>query len=154
MRSEATTVEGYLTELPEDRRMAISAVREVILSHLPDGYEEVMNWGMITYQVPLETCPDTYNGKPLLYAALASQKNHMAVYLSAIYSSESARASFEEAYLATGKRYDVGKSCVRFRRADDLPLDLIGETIGSFPVDTFVDVYHGGRQARGRHTDG
>ena len=68
MRSSASTVEQYLSELPDDRREAIETVREVILKNLPEGYEEVMNWGMITYQVPLETYPDTYNKKPLMYA--------------------------------------------------------------------------------------
>ena len=82
MRSEAKTADGYLAELPRVRREAISAVRRVIVENLPDGYEEAMNWGMITYQVPLSTYPETYNKQPSMYAALASQKNHMAVYLS------------------------------------------------------------------------
>ena len=81
MQSKKTTVADYLTELPPERREAIEKVRETILQNLPEGYEEAMNWGMITYQVPLEVYPDTYNGKPLMYAALANQKNHMAVYL-------------------------------------------------------------------------
>ena len=76
MRSSATTVSAYLKTLPADRRRALSAVRKVIHQHLPMGYEEAMNWGMITYQVPLRTCPDTYNGQPLMYAALASQKRY------------------------------------------------------------------------------
>ncbi len=140
MQSRATTVSRYLQELPEDRREAIEAVREVILANLPAGYEEVMNWGMITYQVPLETYPDTYNKKPLMLAALASQKNHMAVYLSCIYSSDTARRKFEADYKATGKRFDVGKSCVRFRTLDNLPLPLIGEAIASMGVDEYVDL--------------
>lgn len=113
MRSDATTVEEYLSELPDERRNAIKIVRQVILENLPDGYEEVMNWGMITYQVPLKTYPDTYNKKPLLYAALASQKNHMAVYLTGVYLNDGDRQAFEAKYRATGKRFDVGKSCVR-----------------------------------------
>jgi uncharacterized protein YdhG (YjbR/CyaY superfamily) len=139
MRSSATTVEEYLAELPEERRSAIEAVRQVILKNLPEGYEEVMNWGMITYQVPLETYPDTYNKKPLMYAALAAQKNHMAVYLTAIYVNEKASQEFEAAYRATGKRYDVGKSCVRFKKLADLPLELIGESIASLQVGKFVE---------------
>jgi len=75
-----------------------------------------------------------------MYAALASQKNHMAVYLSGIYSSEEAREEFEAAYKATGKRFDVGKSCVRFKRLDDLPLDLIGETIASMEVEQMIEL--------------
>jgi uncharacterized protein YdhG (YjbR/CyaY superfamily) len=139
MRSSASTVEEYLAELPEARRAAIETVRQVILKNLPRGYEEVMNWGMITYQVPLETYADTYNKKPLMYAALAAQKNHMAVYLTAIYMNEKASREFEEAYLVTGKRYDVGKSCVRFKELIDLPLELIGESIASLQVSEFVD---------------
>lgn len=138
MRSSAETVEAYLKQLPEDRRQAIGRVRQTIVERLPPGFEEAMNWGMITYQVPLETCPDTYNGEPLMYAALASQKNHMAVYLTGIYMEDEERIAFEEAYRATEKRFDVGKSCVRFRKLEDLPLDLIGETIASMSVDDFV----------------
>lgn len=138
MRSEATTVDDYLTALPADRREALAAARSVILENLPAGYVEAMNWGMITYQVPLETYPDTYNGQPLMFAALASQKNYMAVYLTGIYMSDEARSEFEAAYRATGKRFDVGKSCVRFRKLDDLPLDLIGDTIAAVPVERLI----------------
>ena len=141
MRSDAATVDEYLTALPEDRREAIAAVRRQILDHLPEGYEEVMRWGMITYEVPLSICPETYNKKPLMYAALASQKNYMAVYLSGIYMDEKARAEFEAAYEAAGKRLDAGKSCVRFRTLDDLPLPLLGQTIASLSVERFVEGY-------------
>jgi uncharacterized protein YdhG (YjbR/CyaY superfamily) len=134
----AETVEQYIAELPEDRKCPISTVRETILDNLPEGYEEVMNWGMITYQVPLSVYPETYNKKPLMYAALASQKNHMAVYLMAIYMNEDRRNAFEKEYLTTGKRYDAGKSCVRFRKLDDLPLDLISKAISSMGVDEFI----------------
>jgi len=94
---------------------------------------------MITYQVPLEVYPDTYNKKPLMYAALANQKNHMAVYLTGIYMDENLNQDFEEKYRATGKRYDVGKSCVRFRKLDDLPLELIGESIQAMEMKDFVE---------------
>jgi uncharacterized protein YdhG (YjbR/CyaY superfamily) len=148
MQSDATSVEEYLSSLPDDRRVAIEAVRDVILANLPVGLEEEMNWGMITYQVPLERYPDTYNKKPLMYAALASQKNHMAVYLTGIYTSDEARADFEAAYKATGKRYDVGQSCVRFKKLQDLPIDLIGETIGAFEVAGFIEQVETARSAR------
>ena len=148
MRSSASTVEEYLAELPEERREAIEVVRQVILKNLPEGYEEVMNWGMITYQVPLETYPDTYNKKPLMYAALAAQKNHMSVYLIPIYMDETAIREFEAAYKATGKRYDVGKSCVRFRKLSDLPLELIGESIASLQVSEFVERVKEARSVR------
>ena len=145
MRSDAVTVEEYLTSLPQDRREAIVAVRSAILDSLPDGYAEEMRWGMISYEVPLAIQPDTYNGKPLMYAALASQKRHMAVYLSGVYADPEARADFERVYRASGKRFDMGKSCVRFRRLEDLPLDLIGDAIARYPIEDFVDLYHRGR---------
>ena len=138
MRSEATTVEEYLDDLPDDRREQIARVREVILANLPAGYVETMNWGMISYEVPLETYPDTYNKKPLMYAALASQKNHMAVYLSGVWGIEGAEPVFKARYLESGKRLDMGKSCVRFKTIDDLPLDLIGDTIASLSPGDFV----------------
>ena len=139
MRSNASTLEQYLAALPADRREELETVRQVILQNLPEGYEEVLNWGMIAYQVPLETYPDTYNKKPLMYAALAAQKNHMAVYLMAVYGDEKAGRDFEAAYRSTGKRYDAGKSCVRFRTLADLPLELIGATIASVSVSEFVE---------------
>jgi uncharacterized protein YdhG (YjbR/CyaY superfamily) len=139
MQSSASTVEDYLSELPDSRREAMETVRQVILQNLPQGYEEVMNWEMITYQVPLERYPNTYNGKPLLYAALASQKQHMSVYLIGIYIYEETRQEFEEKYKATGKRFDVGKSCVRFKKLADLPLPLIGQAIGLLGVEEFIE---------------
>jgi len=138
MKSNAKTIQGYLEEMPSERRKAIEEVRETILENLPSGYEEALNWSMITYQVPLEVYPDTYNKKPLMYAALANQKNHMAVYLTAIYMDEKLSQDFELSYKKTGKRYDVGKSCVRFRKLEDLPLELIGESIAAIDMDEFV----------------
>jgi hypothetical protein len=99
-----------------------------------------MNWGMITYQVPLKRYPDTYNKQPLMYAALASQKNHMAVYLTGIYASKRSRNKFEDEYKATGKKWDMGKSCVRFKKLEDLPLELIGKTISELGVDEFIQL--------------
>ena len=150
MRSAATTVEQYLLELPDQRRADIEAVRDIILKNLPEGYEEAMNWGMITYQVPLATHPNTYNGQPLMYAALASQKNHMALYLTGIYMDDQSRHEFEDKYRATGKRYDMGKSCVRFRKLDDLPLTLIGEAIAAYSIEEFVDQVEKLQSGRGK----
>jgi len=148
MQSKATSVAQYMNELPEERKAVISQVRDVILKNLPEGYEELMNWGMITYEVPLSICPNTYNKKPLLYAALASQKNHMAVYLSGVYINEKLRLQFENDYKATGKRLDMGKSCVRFKKLENLPLELIGKAIANFEVDEFIEVYNNGRNSR------
>ena len=138
MKSDATTVKEYLDSLPEDRRKAISAVRREIRKRLPKGYVEQMQYGMIGYSVPLRRYPETYNGQPLNLAALASQKNYMSVYLTNVYS--------EREYRATGKRMDTGKSCVRFRRLDDLPVELIGEAVSKTSVDDFIAQYE---QARG-----
>ena len=138
VRSDAETVEEYLDQLPDDRRAALEAVRATILANLPAGIEEVMNWGMITYQVPLDTFADTYNGKPLMYAALASQKDHMAVYLTPVWSMPGRLDGFRDDYLATGKKLDMGTSCVRFTRLDDLPLDVIGAAVGAVSMEEFL----------------
>ena len=150
MQSKAKSVEDYLSELDDTRRDAISTVRNVLLENLPDGYEEMMLFGMITYAVPLSTFPDTYNKQPLMYAALASQKRHMALYLTNVYGDGSLEAWFRERYKATGKRLDMGKSCVRFRKLDDLPLDLVGETIAKTPIDEFLEIYRASRTATKR----
>jgi hypothetical protein len=141
---DAATVDEYLARLPDDRRPAIERVRGVILAHLPEGYEESVARGMLTYSVPLARHPDTYNGEPLILAALASQKRYMALYLMGVYADGG--AAFREAYRRTGKRLDMGKSCVRFRSLDDLPLDLIGETIASLPVEAFIEQYESTRR--------
>jgi len=141
MQSKANSVEQYLNDLPEDRKESLSIVREAIVKNLPTGYVEVMNWGMITYEVPLETFPDTYNGKPLMYVALASQKNHMSIYLMGCYMSPEIRKKFENAYKQSGKKFDAGKSCIRFKKEEDLPLELIGKTIGSMSVEQFIENY-------------
>lgn len=147
MQSKAKTVKAYLAELPEDRRKAISKVRAVIRKHLPKGYKETMQYGMISYVVPLSTYPAGYlddKKTPLPYASLASQKNHMAVYLMSIYGA--GEKKFKEAYKKTGKRMDIGKSCVRFRKLEDLPLELVGKEIASMPVKKMIAKYEAARK--------
>lgn len=139
MQSSAKTPEEYLTELEPARREAISAVRNVILENLPDGYEEVMQFGMIAYVVPFNAFSDTYNGQPLMYMALASQKQYMSLYLTSVYADESVSDWFRQRYLASGKRLNMGKSCVRFRKLEDLPLDLVGEVAALTPLERFVE---------------
>ena len=148
MRSEENTVEEYLKSLPEDRRRAISTVRKVILKNLSKGFEETMNFGMIAYQIPLKDYPVTYNGQPLMYAALASQKNYMAVYLMGIYTGLESRGKFEAAYKATGKKFDAGKACVRFKKLEDIPLDLIGKVIASISVKKYISLYEKAQSMR------
>ena len=146
VRSAAATVEEYLQELPPDRREGIQAVRQVFLDNLPPGYVETMNWGMITYEIPLDRYPKTYNKQPLMYAALASQKRHMAVYLMCVYSLAESRTRFVERYKASGKKLDMGKSCVRFRKVEDLPLDLIAETVAGTSVEDYIEFYEASRK--------
>ena len=148
MQSNAKTAEEYLTELDDDRRQQLATVRNVVLDNLPDGYEEMMLFGMITYAVPLSILPDTYNKQPLMYAALASQKRHMALYLTNVYGDESVEKWFRARYIETGKRLDMGKSCVRFRKLDDLPLELVGEVVAKTPIDEFIEVYRRSREGK------
>ena len=138
MKSNALTVDEFISGLSPERQAVIKAVRKVILDNLPDGYKETINWGMISYEIPLEVYPDTYNGKPLSYIALASQKNHMTIYLMSIYGDEKVRKKFEGAYRASGKRYDVGKSCVRFKKLENLPLSVIAEAVRSMKMTDYV----------------
>ena len=142
--SKAATVTEYLAELPEDRRKVIAAVRKVIRKNLQKGFRESISSGMIVYEVPLERYPVTYNKRPLMYAALAAQKNYFAVYLMTIYSPER-ESEFREAYRKTGKKLDCGKSCVRFKSLDDLPLDLVGQEIARMSVDGWIAVYEKSR---------
>lgn len=146
MRSAATTVEEYLAELPEDRRSAVSAVRDVVNEHLPEGYEETMEWGMVTWVVPLRDYPDTYNGKPLSYISLASQKNHLALYLMGLYTDGPDEQWFRAQYAERGLKLDMGKSCVRFKTLDELPLDIVGEAVARIPVAGFVAGYESARE--------
>ena len=138
VQSQAPTPEAYLDELPQERRSALAAVRAVVLDHLPGGFDETMQHGMISYVVPLERFPNTYNGQPLVTASLANQKRHMAVYLLGIYGDEDTRSWFGERWAETGKRLDMGKSCLRFRSLDDLALDVVGEAIGRTTVDDLI----------------
>lgn len=137
----ATTPDEYIASLPEDRRVAVQAVRDVINANLPQGYREGMQYGMIAWYVPLERFPDTYNGQPLGLVSLASQKNHLSLYLNSVYGDRETEAWFRKRWAATGKKLDMGKSCVRFRRLEDLPLDVIGETIARADLDSFIGSY-------------
>jgi hypothetical protein len=139
--SKTTTVAAYLDELPADRREVVSKVREVVRRNLPKGYEELMGYGMIMWSVPLTVLPETYNRHPLCYVALAAQKNYYAIYLMSVYGTAKNARKFQGDYRKTGKRLNMGKSCVRFRKLDDLPLDLIGKTVASVPMEKYVAAY-------------
>ena len=148
--SKAATVADYLAELPPDRRAEISQVRDLINGALPNGYVERMNWGMISWEVPLELSGPTYNGQPLAYAALAAQKNANSLYLNCVYASAERTVRLRAAADAAGKKLDMGKSCIRFKRVDDLALDAIREEIASVAPEEFIRIYEEARASGGR----
>ena len=133
--SKAATPEAYIAELEPDRAAEISAVRDLVNSALPAGLVERMAWGMISWEVPLEVSGPTYNGQPLMHTALAAQKNHNALYLSCVYSSPERSERLKAAFAAAGKKFDMGKSCLRFRRADDLAQDAIRKALAVTPEE-------------------
>jgi hypothetical protein len=150
MQSKATTVAEYLKSLPDDRRAAISAVRDVIRKNLDKDYEEGMLYGMIGYFVPHRIFPAGYHcdpTKPLLFVALGSQKNHLALYLSGIYGSAEEAKWFKAAWAKTGNKLDMGKSCVRFKKVEDLALEVLGESIRRIPAKVYLKRYQDLRAA-------
>lgn len=157
MQSKASTVAEYVKSLPPDRRDAIEAVRKVILKNLGRGYEEGMQYGMIGYYVPHSIFPEGYHcdpKQPLPFAGLASQKNAMSLYLTGLYcdcvdgrDGETARW-FKEAWARTGKKLDMGKACIRFKKVEDLPLEVVGEAFRKMPVKAFVEMYLKARDAQ------
>ena len=145
-KSAAATVEEYLAELPTERRAVIDQVRQVILDNLPPGYQESMNWGMISYEVPLARYPKTYNKQPLNYAALAAQKNNYTLYLMCAYNGSIQEGWLKEQFAQAGKKLDMGKSCLHFRTLDDLPMDVIAEAVAMVGVEDFIAQYEKSRQ--------
>lgn len=145
MIRKAGTVSEYLRSLDPAERKEIQKVRAVVKKNLPRGYKEGVNWGMICYTVPLSRFPDTYNKQALCYAAIAAQKHYHSLYLMSVYGHEPTRKWFRSRYKASGKKLDMGKSCVHFRHADDLPLDVIGEAIARTSVDAYIRHYETAR---------
>ncbi len=145
MQSKATTVKAYLKDLPADRREALEQVRKVILKNLDPKFEEGMQYGMIGYFVPHAIFPAGYHcdpSQPLPFASVASQKNHMAIHLMCIYSIPAQLEWFLEAWEKSGcKKPDMGKSCIRFKKLDDIPLDVIGKLIKRVTAAKFISNY-------------
>ncbi len=138
----ANSVKTYLEFLPADRRTALSAVRDVIRAHLPKGYEECMFTGMIGYVVPHSIYPAGYHCNPklpLVYAWLENQKNHMSLHLMGIYGDTATAEWFQKAWKAAGKKLDMGKACVRFKKLEDVPLDVVGQVIARIPLKAYVE---------------
>jgi hypothetical protein len=153
MGSDAETVEQYLAELDDDRRAQIQPVYRAVRDAMPEGYTEAMAYGMITWSVPLDRFPDTYNGQPLCYVSLAVQKRHNALYLMGLYSDSQEAKEFRDRWTEDGRKLDMGKSCLRFRNPDDLRLDLVAETVASTPPDAMIALHeraHAERPVRQR----
>jgi hypothetical protein len=145
MQSAATSVEDYLAELPPERREPLAAMRDFVNKHLQPGFEETIQHGMINWVVPFSVLPTTYNGQPLVYAGLAAQKRNFALYLLGVYTSES-QAEFRAEYERTGKKLDMGKSCLRFRSVDDLAFDVLGKALGAMSVDEYAALHLAARE--------
>ena len=145
VQSTAKTVDAYIDELPEERRAVVKKVRAVIRRNLPKGYEERIGHGMIAYVVPLSRYPDTYNKEPLAYVGLAAQKNSYSLYLMGCYMDPATDAALKEAFRKAGKKLDMGKSCLRFKSVDALPLEAIGAVVASMPVDKLLKLYEKAR---------
>jgi hypothetical protein len=141
MKSDASNAEEYLQSLPEDRRAIVSRLRDVILANLPEGYRESVGWGMLCYGIPLERYPNTYNKQPLGYLGLASQKNHVSLYVLAAYQDSEHDRWLREEFRKAGKKLDMGKCCIRFKKLDDLPMDVIARSIASVPPEKLIEQY-------------
>jgi hypothetical protein len=133
------TVSSFLAALPMDRRKEVERVRAVVKRHLPEGYQEAVSGKMLAYVVPLEKHRDTYNGHPLWYAAIASEKSYISLHLMPVYGSPAHAKRLADGFKAAGKKLNMGKACVRFQRADDLALDAIGEIVASIPMDRWIE---------------
>ena len=145
-KTSSATASEFLAALQEDRRAAVNRVRSVIRRHLPKGYEEVVSKNMLVYQVSFERYSDTYNGQPLWYAALASEKSYLSLHLMPIYGDKTLAQRLDDGFRAAGKKLNVGKACVRFAKADDLALDVIGEIVEAIPVDRWVEIARSARR--------
>jgi uncharacterized protein YdhG (YjbR/CyaY superfamily) len=144
--SKKTTPAAYLASLPPEHRKVIAAVRAVVKKRLPKGYVETMNWGMLSYEIPLSRYPDTYNKQPLMYIALAAQKNNYALYMTAVSGGMALMNRLAAAYKAAGKKFDMGKSCLRFKTLEELPLDVIGDIVASTPVERRIELAEAARR--------
>lgn len=145
MQSTATTVDQYLDELPEERRKVIKAMRAAIVKNLPKGFKEGMGYGMVGYVVPHSLYPAGYHcdpKQPLPFMGFASQKNHIALYHMGIYSSPELMDWFTDAFAKSSKKkLDMGKSCIRFKKPEDVPIELIGELAGKMTPQEWINVY-------------
>ena len=149
----AATVNEYLAALPAEHRDALSEVRRGINRALPPGYEEGMQWGMISWFVPLSSYPAGYGGNkkvPLPLLSLASKKNYMALHMVCFYGQPALRDWFEAQYAKSGKKLDMGQGCLRFKKLEDLALDVVEKTVARLPVEEYAAGYQAMRDAMGK----
>lgn len=154
MQSEAKTVNEYLNELPENHKEPIKKLREIILRSLPEGFQEEMSYGMIGYVVPLSAFPKGYHaskGEPLPFLSLASQKNYIALYHMGLYAKPEVEKWFKDEYKKrVSTKLDMGKSCIRLKKMDDIPYDLISELSQKISVLEYVEAYTNAMERRGK----
>jgi uncharacterized protein DUF1801 len=143
-----TTVAAYLASLPPEKRAVIEQARAFVQSHIPDGYAEFMNWGVINWGIPLEQFSDTHNGQPLCYIGLGAQKNYNSLYLMGTHDSSNGKytSPFSEtllgdAFKKAGKRLDMGKCCLHFKKLDDLELTSVAQVIAMSTPKEYVAYY-------------
>ncbi len=145
MQYEATSVDDYINQIPEDRKPAVKKLRKVILDNLPKDFEEGINYKMIGYYVPHSKYPNGYHCDtklPLPFMNLASQKNFIAVYHMGIYTKKELMDWFVNEYPKhCNRKLDMGKSCIRFKKIDEIPYDLIGELVGKMTADQWIQIY-------------
>ena len=141
-----TTVAAYLASLTPEKRTVIAEARAFVHRHIPKGYAEFMNWGVINWGIPLDEFSDTYNGQPLCYVGLGAKKSYNSLYLMSVYGSREHEKRLRDGFVESGKKLDMGKSCIHFQRADDLPLDVIGELIASMPVAKWIAIFEASRR--------
>lgn len=144
--SKAQTVKQYLAELPDDRRKDITKLVNLVRKHLPKGYEEVMARGMVGYQVPMSVSGPTYNNQPIGPVAIAAQKHHISLYLLSIYASRELTTEFKKRWLASGKKLDMGKSCIRFKAIEQADLETIAWAVGLLNPVEFSEMYQNARR--------
>jgi hypothetical protein len=140
------TIDQYIDGLEHDRQELVQHLRSIVNESIDPNFEEIIDFGMIAWVVPLEREPDTYNGHPLMYAALASQKRYVSLYLMGIYADSGVAEWFKSEYEATGRKPNMGKSCVRFRKLEDVPEDLIASAVKRYTVDSYLSVASASRR--------
>ena len=145
MKTDVSTVEDYLASLPPDRREVVSKVRNAIRKSIPKGYAEAFRWSAIAWEIPLSRFPKTYNNQPLGYVALAAQKNYYALHLMRAYGDKQELARIQDGFRKAGKKLDMGKACIRFRKLEDLPLDVITESVARTTPEEWIRMYESAR---------